>query len=263
MAGRSSWQIEERGDVPLCTSAWLASQPGLVHAFTRRGYNMSLHAGPHFESSGRRRRDLCEILGLDFDRLTAARQIHGAEVVPVDRTLAGAGRDASAPAIPHVDGMVTVEPGVALLGMSADCPLVVLFDPRTPALGIAHAGWRGTLAGIAGRLVQQMQRACGSRPEHLFGAIGPCAGADQYEVQQDVIRLAAARWDEHGRYFHARDGRSYFDLRAANIDQLRACGVSSDQIDIASFCTIQDERFYSYRRDGAATGHAALVVGLV
>ncbi len=262
MLSRSSWQIGERATIPLCTSQWLARQPGLVHGFAMREFNLSLHSGPDAGHSARRRKQFCEALGVDFDRLTVARQVHGAEVVPVDTALAGAGRDALTPAIPHVDGMVTTDRGIGLMGMSADCPIVLLYDPHTPALGVAHAGWRGTVAGIASRLVEQMQRSCGSRPDRLLAAISPCAGPDQYEVREDVVRVAAARWNNPQRYFTSPDGRCFLNLRLANADQLQAAGVPHEHIDIAGFCTIRDERFFSYRRDGAATGHAALLAAL-
>lgn len=262
MQSRSSWEIDERAGIPLCTSRWLGEQPGLVHGFAMRGFNLSLQSGPDTARSWARREQLCEALGIDSARLTVGRQVHGAEVVPVDATLAGTGRDAMSPAIPHVDGMVTTARGVGLMGMSADCPIVLVYDPHTPALGVAHAGWRGTVAGIAGRLVEQIRRSCGSRPDRLLAAIAPCAGPDQYEVREDVLRVAAARWDEPERYLTSRGGKCFFDLRLANAEQLSAAGVLHEHIDVAEFCTIHDERFFSYRRDGESTGHAALLAAL-
>ena len=148
------------------------------------------------------------------------------------------------------------------MALSADCPLILLFDPDRHALGVAHAGWRGTVACIAQRLVGQMQRRFASKPESLVAAITPCAGPDRYEVQADVVQVAAARFDDYQTFFPTRDGRTFFDLRSANVAQLQASGVRVDRIDASRICTISDDRFCSYRRDGSAGGHAALVAAL-
>ena len=247
----------------MCASEFLTGRPGLVHAFTMRGFNVSLKSGPDAAATGDRRRRLCEALGLDFAKLTCAAQVHGAEIVPVDDKMAGSGADGGTPPIPHVDGMVTDRKGVVLLATSADCPIVLVFDPERRALGMAHAGWRGTIAGITGRLVQQMRRCFGCRSEAMLAGVAPCAGRGRYEVQTDVVRVAAARWDDYEHFFEVREGRTFFDLRSANLAQLQAAGVPEEQIDVADVCTIQDDRFCSYRRDGAAGGHAALVAALI
>lgn len=262
MTPTPTWHMVERSGIRLCVSRDLEQQPGLVHAFTTCGFNMSLTSGPDVPATGQRRRQLCAALNLDFVKLTGAAQAHHAEIVPVDLALAGAGRDETSTPVPHVDGFVTDTKGVVLMALSADCPLVLLFDPGRRALGVAHAGWRGTVACITQRLVGQMQHRFGSKPEALVAAVTPCAGPDRYEVQADVVRVAAARCDDYQAFFPTRDGRTFFDLRSANIAQLRASGVRADRIDASSICTISDDRFCSYRRDGSAGGHAALVAAL-
>ncbi|MBN1512924.1 MAG: laccase domain-containing protein [Phycisphaerae bacterium] len=257
------WRIEEVGGVPLARSAMLGQVPALVHGFTLAGFNMSLKTGPDPAGTPKRREQLCQALGLDFAKLTGAVQVHGAEIIPVDETLAGAGRDGSVPPIPHVDGFVTDTRGIVLMGMSADCPILLAYDPARPAIGVVHAGWRGTIACIALRLVGVMERCFGSKAADLRVAIAPCAGREEFEVKEDVVRLAAARWDGYQMFFPQRDGRTFFDLRSTNVGQLTAAGVRPEHIDVAEMCTIRDERFNSFRRDGAATGHAALLAALV
>jgi YfiH family protein len=257
------WHVEDIHGIPLARSRWLADAPGLVHGFTLAGHNMSLKSGPDPAGSPRRREQVCAALGLDFARLTGAAQVHGAEIVPVDASLAGAGRDDSVPPIPHIDGFVTETRGVALMGMSADCPILLAYDPARPAIGVVHAGWRGTIACIALRLVGVMERCFGSAPANLRVGIAPCAGRDAYEVKEDVVRLAAARWEGYQMFFPKRDGRTFFDLRMTNVGQLTAAGVKPDNIDVAGTCTIGDARFCSFRRDGAHTGHAALISALI
>jgi YfiH family protein len=250
----------ERDGIELCVSSFLGGESRLAHGFTLRSYNVSLRAGPDWAGSAARRRRLCDVLGLDFGRLTGAAQVHGAEVIPVDAGLAGAGRDSEHPPIPHVDGMVTDQPGIGLICMSADCPLILAWDPGRRALGLAHSGWRGTLANIAARLVSQMQRSYHARPASLAVGIPPCAGPDRYQVQQDVLRIVETRWQDPSSILVVHGDRTCLDLRAAIVAQLTAAGVDPQRIDVADTCTISDERFCSFRRDGPDTGHAGLVV---
>ena len=142
----------------------------LVHAMSMQGINLSLSSGGRRVRTVENRRALCRALDLPFAELTVAQQVHGCEVVPVDGALAGSGRESSTDAVAYVDGLFTRRPLSPLLGLTADCPILVLFDPATPAVGIAHAGWRGTLAGIATRLSQAMMMGFGSRPADLLAA---------------------------------------------------------------------------------------------
>jgi YfiH family protein len=246
----------------LWSSELLAAQPGLRHAMTMAGTNISLTGGPDRAHAAAVRQALCEGLGLSFTGLTVARQVHGCEVLPVDRDMIGAGRETAEDAIPHVDGLCTDQAGVPLLGISADCPLVLLYDPGVPALGIAHAGWRGAVAGIASRLVAQMQMSFGARASRMWAAIAPSAGPCCYEIRMDVERVVRARWSDPGRYLLGREGRTVLDLWSLNRDQLVAGGVAPDHIDLAGVCTICDHRFCSYRREGGLTRFAGLLAGI-
>ena len=246
----------------LWRSELLAGQPGLRHAMTMAGVNMSLTSGPDRTHAVALRKALCDGLGLSFEKLTVARQVHGCEVLPVEPEMVGAGRESAEDAVAHVDGLCTDQVDVPLLGLSADCPLVLLYDPEVPAVGIAHAGWRGAIAGIASRLVEQMQTSFRVRASRMWAAVAPSAGPCCYEVRIDVERVVRARWPDPKRYLHARDGRTYLDLWSINRDQLVACGVPFDQVDVAGMCTICDHRFCSFRRDGKATRFAGLVAGL-
>ena len=247
----------------LWRSELLASQTGLRHALTLAGANLSLSGGPDRAEVVTRRRDVCNGLGLSFEKLTAARQVHGCEVLPVDPDMIGAGRESADDSIPHVDGLCTNQVGIPLLGITADCPLVLAYDPGVPAVGFAHAGWRGSLAGIASRLTEQMQASFGARASRMSAAIFPSAGPCCYEVRIDVVRIARTRWSDPKRYLHQRDGHTYLDLWAVNRDQLVACGIPLNQIDVAGVCTICDRQFCSFRRDGKATRFAGLITGIV
>jgi YfiH family protein len=161
-----------------------------------------------------------------------------------------------------VDGLLTDRPDTGLMLLSADCPLVIAFDPRRPAIGVAHASWRCTVAGITAKLVQKMVDVFESRPSEMLSGIGPSAGPERYVVGGEVRREAAGSLDGHERFFRRVDGQETFDLWAANRAQLLGAGLLPERIELAEVCTIGDERFFSYRREGPETGRFALVAGL-
>ncbi|MFH0981555.1 MAG: polyphenol oxidase family protein [Planctomycetota bacterium] len=248
--------------IEVWSSDLLAGERRFVQAMTLRNMNMSLIGGGARAEAIQNRRALCDALELPFDRLTVAQQVHGCEVVPVDGALAGAGRESGAEAVAYVDGLYTRHALHPLLGLSADCPIIVLFDPDTPAVGVAHAGWRGTFAGIATRLTHALINSFGSKPARLLAAISPSAGPCCYEVREDVLRIVRTRCNEPDRFLRHEARRTYLDLWSANVAQLQAAGIPLERIDVAGLCTICDPRFCSYRRDGRATAHAGLLAAL-
>jgi len=242
----------------------LANQHGLVHALTTKPWNMAPHRGPDAAHAVDRRRKLCHHLGLDFEKLTAPDQIHSHHVLRVEPQDVGRGRLGRDSAIPFVDGLICDIPGVPLLQLSADCPLILVFDPRRPAIGTAHASWRGTVARIAENLVAAMRREFHSNPADLLAAIAPCAGPARYEIGEDVRRIAKSLLPDADRFFpqSADTARRCFDLRAANVDQLQRAGLNPVHIEVADPCTITDARFYSHRREGHAAGRFALIAAI-
>ena len=232
-----------------------------AHAVTTRPWNMAPYRGPQMELARERRRRVCAHLGLPFERLTAAEQIHSGHVLRVLPSDLGAGRDGCHTAIRFIDGMVCDLPGVPLVMFSADCPLILAVDPERRVFGTAHASWRGTVAKIAVELVRQLTREFGVAPENLLAGICPCAGPARYEVGEDVRRIVLAQLDDADPFFAPTRDRWLFDLRTANTTQLIGAGVRPDRISVASECTIGDEQFFSHRREGADTGRFALFAG--
>jgi YfiH family protein len=220
---------------------------------------------------------ICKALDISQESLTTAEQVHGRHVASVK--LEGRGS-----VFPATDGLVTDVPGVTLVLRFADCVPLLFFDPRRPAVGLAHAGWRGTLAGIAGRTVRHMQATFGSRPEELVVGIGPSIGPCCYEVGPDLANQVRARfpqWPDLVRRATAPfqvgspGNRPHFDLWRANRRQLEAAGVHC--IAVAQHCTAcHTDEFFSHRaacldqsvspgrapRGGGRTGRFAAVIGL-
>ncbi len=242
-------------------STLLADQPSLIHAVTRRDFNMALSVGPDAAGSAERRRRLCEALDLPFENLTVSAQVHGADVAVVTGSRVGAGRDRTETRIAGVDGLVTDEPNVPLLVLAADCCLVLAYDPKHRAIGVAHAGWRGTASGIGGRIIQHMVALYESRSEDLLVALSPCAGVCCYEVGEDVaLTFDAAGFDTRS-LLEIRDRKMYLNLAQANADALVRLGVRREHIDVANVCTICDENYFSHRREPGA-GHFAMIAAV-
>lgn len=161
-----------------------------------------------------------------------------------------------------MDGMVTNRNDVALVTFYADCVPLYIYDPVNHAGGVAHAGWRGTADRMAHVLVQQMVWAFGSRAEDLIAAIGPSAGYCCYEVDRKVVD-AFEGWPESGKWIRATGNEKYHvDLKEANRQVFLQAGIPAKNIDKSAACTICNEQFHSYRRDGRQSGRMAAVFGL-
>ena len=192
--------------------------------------------------------------------LATAWQVHGDNIRFVsDNSRLGDADERADALVSHLEGV--------LLGVkTADCVPILIGDPASGAFAAVHAGWRGTVQGIARKAVAKLAETFDSKPEDLICAIGPAAGCDQYEVGEDVIGAFKQNFSESGEYFHeTRPGHALVDLKAANRDQLIATGVDSKNIHISPLCTMERvDLFFSYRIEKAKfgrTGRSMSVVG--
>ncbi len=244
----------------------LAEQRGVCHAISTRlggvspapfaSLNLTTARGDVPERVAENHRRLCAALGVDPATLVSPQQVHGARVERVGREMCGQ-------VVPACDGLVTDEPGVTLLLRFADCVPLIVYDPDRRAVGVAHAGWRGTVAGIATALVDAMRRAFGSRPESLIAGIGPAIGPCCYRVGPEVVReVIAAFGSPDGLLPRWDDGAHSFDLWAANARLLREAGVR--RIEVAGICTAcRVDEFFSHRAEHGRTGHHGAFACLV
>ena len=134
----------------------------------------------------------------------------------------------------------------------ADCVPVLLADPETGVIGLAHAGWRGTAAQIAKKTVAAMQDAFHVNPQNLLAAIGPSIGGCCYEVD-DVVRNEMPGYESC--FMDKCDGKYWLDLWQVNRQQLMETGVKPSRISVAGICTNHNpELFCSYRYENGRTG---------
>ena len=201
------------------------------------------------EHISQNRDDFFRSAGFDPSALTLGRQVHGCRVsvvAPADR---GRGQPPEFDAVPDSDGLITTSTDVALGTIVADCVPLLLYDPAHHALGLVHAGWRGTVGGIARNAVQAMSGAFGSRPADLKVGIGPSIGPCCYEVGPEVIDAwTSAALPDGGSAVVSRVPRPHFDLWRANLLVLTNSGVLERNIESSGVCTrCESARFFSHR----------------
>ncbi len=229
--------------------------PGLVHTVTTRDGPDLGDEPSHHPSHAVPAGALAASLGLDG--AAWAFQVHGDTVLYADVPgYAGPG-----------DALWTDRPGLGVMARSADCPLVLVAGARpdgAPIWGVAHASWRSTVQRITARLIAALARA-GVDPAVLRAGIAPSAGPCCYEVGAEVRDRALSELGSGAvEFFRAHEDRLHFDLWAANRAQLREAGLPDTSIVTSGYCTLcRNDLFYSYRREGAAAGRFAAVIGAV
>jgi YfiH family protein len=247
---------------PLVTFPVLAAVPGVRHGVSGRAggvsegdwasLNVSYTVGDETE---RVEENLCRLtaaVGHTSDDLFPAYQVHGTTTIVVE---------SDAEPRPHADALVTRQPGRVLMLRYADCVPVLLADSRGKAVGVAHAGWRGTAAGVVKSAVAAMSAAFGCPPGDLVAAIGPSIGPCCYEVGDDVVGAFTDRaWALRAREGH----RPHLDLWELNRRALLDAGVPAHQINLAAVCTqCHQDEFFSYRAArGGPSGRFAEIVAL-
>jgi YfiH family protein len=193
---------------------------------------------------------------LDPKSVIYGRLTHGNAV-----TVAASSGESQHPGWFGSDALVTDLPGLYPFLTFADCVPLMVVDPVRRVLGVAHAGWRGTAAGIASNLISACV-AFGSSPADLLAGIGPSIGPCCYTVGTEVDE-AFARAGSVPVWKTDRENNPTLDLWETNRRQLREQGVRDEAIEVSALCTACNvDRFYSYRREGGRTGRFALVAGL-
>jgi YfiH family protein len=238
------FRVTELEGIELLQSLPLLAE-GVTHGFTLRTGGFGAR-----ENGETDRERLARALG--FSRLGGMYQVHGNEVRVLED------------GVSRCDGLLTEETGAGVFVQSADCVPLLLWASKAKAVAAVHAGWRGTLARIAARAVAKLEDVSGAAPEEIHAAIGPAIGVCCYEVGDEVI----AAFAESGRDIRRISrpgprGRRHLDLVEENRAQLISSGVSAGLIYDSRLCTFcENDRFYSFRREGSGVGRIFGAVGL-
>ena len=251
-------------------SRLLSAIPWVRHGVTRRVPGLGLADGNVGYTAPRDEADAWEMrqrwakaIGVDPSDLVRVRQVHGTVVRIATERDTERGTHPDAGEAPIGDAMITAEPNVALMTLHADCLAMLLVDPERRVVGAIHAGWRSTVQDIAGETVREIVATFGGDPGNILAYVGPSIGAERYEVGDEVIDA----WRSHPGSSEAPIGRHNgtwrFDLKAANVHQLRTAGLREQNVEISDVCTATEtERWFSHRAQGPRTGRFAAVIAI-
>jgi len=233
--------------------AFVSARNGGVSASPYASLNLGLGVEDDPAAVLENRRRLFSAFDLPLERSVWGEQVHGDGVAVVAIGDAGRGSVDQGSRVPQADALVTDVPGMPLCVTVADCTPVFLYDPGRAAVGLVHAGWRGTVARISSRAVAAMRSSYGSDPADIVAAIGPSIGPQSYEVGGEVVdRVRDAFGERADRLLEPLgDGGARLDLWAANALDLEEAGVEPRRIEVAGVSTPEAlDRFYSHRAEG-------------
>ncbi|MDD4980740.1 MAG: peptidoglycan editing factor PgeF [Candidatus Omnitrophica bacterium] len=229
---------------------------GLVYSFSSRASgNMSLCYGDTKDSLENRKLFL-KALGIDYQRLVCAKQVHGKTVRYMGEDDKGRGALSGDTAIPDTDALVTDKKNLPLAILTADCLPVFLYDPKTPAIGLAHAGWRSTSFNISGETVKLMRERFHTDAGNFLVGFGPVIRSCCYEVKEELSGFSPCEFIKRGQ-------RYYLDLAVINRKQLLGSGVKEENIFDCGICTVcHNKDFFSYRLEQGSSGRMMSVMML-
>ncbi len=184
---------------------------------------------------------------LNLPSVVYAKQNHGVNVFRVTSK--------NADKITPADALFTTEKGIGLAVTHADCQGAIFYDPVHEAVGVVHAGWKGSVQNIYARLFEAMHRDIGTQPHNLLVCVSPSLGPDHAEYKNYKQDFPESFWSYQVK-------PNYFDFWAISKKQLVECGISEKNIEISSVCSFcSPEECFSYRRQ-KETGRNATIVGL-
>lgn len=223
-------------------------------------FNLGLHVPDDNNDVVANRRLLANNLAFPLNNWVAAEQVHSANTVEVNRNDKGKGAVTFEDSLAGTDGIFTNESGLLCTAFFADCVPLFFFDPVSGYIGIAHAGWKGTVKRIAEKMVEKLLMA-GSKTNDILVVIGPCISQKAYEVDTRVVHHIPV--ELHDKTVTKQgDNRYLLDLKQLNTEILLQCGILRHNIDITNYCTFQEESlFFSHRRDNGKTGRMLGYIG--
>lgn len=259
--------MNQKDTIPYFTFPMIEKAGPFLAAFsTRKGgvsrgiyesMNLNFKQGDDPDDVRENFRRIADSMGVRTEDMVYSAQTHTANVRIMTEEDKGKGvirpRDYQ-----DVDGMITDQPGLILVGSFADCVPLFFADPVHRAVGLSHAGWRGTVSKIGKVTVELMRDSFGSRPEDLICVIGPSICVDCYEVSQDVadaFRQSFSRPQATDIMIEKDNGKYQLDLWKANAHVLKDSGILPKHIAISGLCTrCNSDLLWSHRATGGKRG---------
>ena len=210
-------------------------------------FNLGGHVGDDPSAVERNRQRLADSLGIDRTRFVYMEQLHTNTVTVVN--------EPQTEPVPATDAIVTTTPGLALVVLVADCVPVLLSDDHAGVAAAVHAGRSGARNGIVRKSVEKMIEL-GATPENIHALLGAAASGHNYEVPESM----ADDVEKHlpGAKTRTKQGTAGVDVRAGLMRQLYGLGVR--HVNVEPSCTIDNEKYFSYRRKGKTGRQAGIVI---
>jgi polyphenol oxidase len=253
---------------------WSKINPKLVAGFTTKqggfskifngSLNCGFHVGDQIEDVHKNRQHLSYKLSMSIDSWVGAEQTHGVNIAKITSNERGRGAEDYSSSVPDTDGFYTDTPNTLLTLCFADCVPLYFYSSKNNMVGIAHAGWKGTVNGIASEMIGKWVSE-GMNKKDILVAIGPSICGNCYIVDDRVID-SVKRWlkfTDDKPYQEITSGQYQLNLRKLNKIILENAGISFENIfitDLCTSCNIHD--FYSHRRDQGITGRMLGFIGL-
>ena len=228
----------------------------IICAFSSRANgNTSLNYGDTRDSLLNRSRFL-STLGIDHRDLVCAKQVHGGHVHYARQQDRGRGAISYDSALPDTDAFVTDKKNLPLAIFTADFLSIFLYDPKAAAIGVVHAGWKSAKENIVANAILLMRDNFNSKVPDIRVTFGPAIRECCYEVGEEF----------HGFFpkgVISRQGRNYLNIAAVNTEQLLSSGIDRSNIIDSGICTsCQNEKFFSFRKEGESCGRLMSVAML-
>lgn len=201
--------------------------------------------------------DISQVISVPKEKIYSAKQVHGTDIIIIKEQYN------SDVKIEEVDGLITNIRGIALSTYHADCVPIYFYDKTNMVIGMAHAGWKGTLNNIAHAMVNNMVKNFKSRPEDIQVALGPSIGVCCYEIGEEVAILFKERYPNNSHILVEKGNKIYLDLWNVNIINLKNAGIRQENIYLSDYCTsCNTDTVYSYRKEKGTTNRMLAVISL-
>ena len=237
----------------------------ITHFFTTRhggvsggeyaSFNLSPYVGDEEENVHRNFEILSRQLGIGTSDIIFPYQVHDCEIREIDRSFFGLSHEQRQHFLNGVDALFTQLPGVVISITTADCVPLLFYAPEKKVIAVAHAGWRGTCAGIAAKTIETLVGKFDLSPEDIFVVAGPSISPSVYEVGRDVVEEFQKNDWNLSDIFSQNDGKIFLNLWKANEISLLGSGLQKNNIEFLCRCTFtESENFFSARRQGILCG---------
>ncbi len=211
--------------------------------------NLGFSSGDDSDTVSKNRNLFFSQLNISENNIATSKLVHGNKVLIANEPIRSEGYDA----------IITNEKNVFALVSIADCTPVLIYDFKNKAVAAIHAGWRSTVSRIVSETLKTMNKNFNTVGEDCLAFIGACISEKCFEVGKEV----ALQFENDVKRFDNQKQKYLVDLKLANKKQLISFGVLESNIEICEYCTVlNNDLFYSYRKEKGKTGRMLAVIGM-